>query len=60
MFCVYALNRNKRDKLYIPSMFQTSGRAPNPKNRNLILIFISLNHPGVTIFSDYVYTCYRT
>ena len=35
MICVYALNRNKRAELYIPSMFQASDtELLSQKNEN--------------------------
>ena len=45
----------KNANLYIPSTFKKiRHRAPGPKNLNLI--YISLNQPSVTIFTNCVYT----
>ena len=52
------LNRNKQAELYLPKHISNLRyRAPETKNRNLM--YISLNHPRVTVLINSVYTCVK-
>ena len=66
IICVYALSRNKRAEIYIPSMFQASDiELLNSKQKlriylklkiyKLIMIYTLLNHLSLTIFINWIY-----